>query len=492
MKRSVFDLPKWAADQVLKRIAFAVPVISASFLTASLAWAFPPAHHAPAASQPANSSPASNNHSTGSVPSAFSHSPMNSSPSHGRTGSAPPAVQDPGAMVSTPSIQYQATIGSVGSFGGAANHQSSFYQTQQLVPAWGQFGGGQMAGGRMAGSVPIFNPGYTFPIGVAVGFFQGPYSYGYSNNNMGTGIYSSQFVSNGIAPRPATSYFATPIYDWAPAYSVRQLASASYASTNYQNAALDPRSLLQRPLSPGDLNQFDPTDSLLDPFRSEKWRRELDRLVNETLAENGKSTLSGPWFKNRELRAPWGYRQSNYWGWGERGSAVLEEWLGSDWTRNATPVRYYTPDQVQVAYSVAVAEAEECLEIGQQELVYPGGWVPLGVFGLLPPRKANYAAAIQLAVDSRGVVRGYYVDAETKQVAELQGGFDRSTLRLAWSGRGSKVFEISALDLLQRESVVNVYNPADETIEAWEVFRDVRKQSLSTEQKRSSVAMNDH
>ncbi len=98
-----------------------------------------------------------------------------------------------------------------------------------------------------------------------------------------------------------------------------------------------------------------------------------------------------------------------------------------------------------------------------------------GVFGLLPPSESNYAATVQLSVNRQGAVRGYVVEMNTGEIYELSGGFDRRTLRIAWAVPGDDAyrFETTVANLLQSESLVNVYNPVDRTVGAWQLVRDL-------------------
>jgi hypothetical protein len=80
-----------------------------------------------------------------------------------------------------------------------------------------------------------------------------------------------------------------------------------------------------------------------------------------------------------------------------------------------------------------------------------------------------------LSVNRNGAVRGYAVETATGQVYEAIGGFDRSKLRIAWTfpGDESLRFETTAGNLLQGESLVNVYDPVDRSVGVWQVVRDI-------------------
>ena len=203
--------------------------------------------------------------------------------------------------------------------------------------------------------------------------------------------------------------------------------------------------------------------------------RNLKDLLTRTLAERGTAPHTGQWLTNQKYHPQWGYRQSANWAWGVAGYAVLDEWLGSNWNLAAEPVIYYTFDQVMPPYAVAAYGVDECLKLGNQSRRGADDWMPLGVFGLLPPGTAKYAASIQLAVNQNGEVRGYAIETATRSIREVAGRMDRSTKRLAWTfpGDGANKFETSAANLLAGESLVNVYNPVAGTMAAWQLIRDL-------------------
>jgi hypothetical protein len=203
--------------------------------------------------------------------------------------------------------------------------------------------------------------------------------------------------------------------------------------------------------------------------------RNLKDLLTRTLAERDTVPHTGQWLTNHKYHPQWGYRQSVNWAWGVAGYAALDEWLGSNWQLAAEPVIYYTADQVMPPYAVAVYGADECLKLGNQSLRGSDEWIPLGVFGLLPPGSVSYAASIQLAVNQNGEVKGYAIDSATRSIREVTGRMDRSTRRLVWTfpGDGANKFETSAANLFAGESLVNVYSPASGAMAAWQLIRDV-------------------
>lgn len=233
---------------------------------------------------------------------------------------------------------------------------------------------------------------------------------------------------------------------------------------------------LARPPRPAVENELPAPDS--DAFQNASpytLHHQLKDLLMRTLAERGAAPHTGQWLTNHNYHPQWGYRQSANWAWGVAGYAALDEWLGSNWQLTAEPVIYYTADQVMPPYSVAVYATDECLKLNDQSADGSDDWMPLGVFGLLPPGTANYAASLQLAVSQIGEVRGYAIETATRRIREVTGRMDRSTRRLAWmfSGEGAGKFETSAANLLAGESLVNVYDPVNGTMAAWQLIRDL-------------------
>lgn len=182
------------------------------------------------------------------------------------------------------------------------------------------------------------------------------------------------------------------------------------------------------------------------------------------------------WLKDHNIRPWWGARSSLWWAWGGAGLEGLNDWLGVNWYVDARPFIYYTGGQPLMPFDDALAIPSEVIAMGNQTGASAGDWIPLGVFGLLPPGAADYVATIQLAVNVNGTVRGYAVEAATGELFEVVGGLDRSKLRIAWAVPGDDAyqFETSVANLLQSESLVNVYDPVNREVNAWQIVRDIR------------------
>jgi hypothetical protein len=200
----------------------------------------------------------------------------------------------------------------------------------------------------------------------------------------------------------------------------------------------------------------------------------LNGLWTGSLAQPGAAPHTPQWLQSYNVSPWWGSTNPPDWAWGAAGLAGLDNWLGSDWSADAKPFIYYTGGKPLMLFDDAVSIPEEAIKIGNRELRPGDDWIPLGVFGLMPPDASEYAATIQLAVNRQGVVRGYAVETATGVLHKAIGGFDRSKLRIAWTfpGAGAYKFEASVANLLQSESLVNVYDPVDCLVSAWQIVRD--------------------
>jgi hypothetical protein len=202
----------------------------------------------------------------------------------------------------------------------------------------------------------------------------------------------------------------------------------------------------------------------------------LGNLMSSNRAAGGAAPHTSSWLNERRIQPWWGSVNEMYWSWGAAGLSGLNPWLGNNWSFEAPPFIYYTGGQPLMPFDDAIGIPEQAIMIGDQSAMDEEGWIPLGVFGLLPPGASDYVATIQLAVNQKGVVRGVALETGTGQVYEATGGFDRSKQRIAWTipGDDALKFETSLANLLQNESLVNVYDPVARTVNAWQVVRDLR------------------
>jgi hypothetical protein len=296
---------------------------------------------------------------------------------------------------------------------------------------------------------------------------------GFYNSTFGVPYATSYGQPDAAYPTfaPGPAFASQPTVTGYDGYNQPDVAN-SLANLSFDNSLYTRRQQLygsiRQPLIP--VPNVEPTAA--------EWHHILDVLLTNRLVERGTAPFTRAWLKDHKYVAPWGYRQSKQWAWGSTGFEVLNEWLGTDWNLNASPIIYYGQNDVQVPYPVAAVATEECLALADQKITFDPKWMPLGVFGLLPPRAGTFATTVQLAVNRQGLIRGYAIDSETKRIGEVRGALDRSTLRLAFSisgtdgGSDARKFETSAVNLLQGESLVNVYQPGEQTVAAWDVVRD--------------------
>ncbi len=94
-----------------------------------------------------------------------------------------------------------------------------------------------------------------------------------------------------------------------------------------------------------------------------------------------------------------------------------------------------------------------------------GDWLPLGVFGLMPPDQKTPEMVFQLAVNKAGIVQGNYYDPISENVLPVHGSVDKRDQRIAWSVGKNKtlVIETGLYNLTQNESTALVHYSADNT-----------------------------
>lgn len=94
-------------------------------------------------------------------------------------------------------------------------------------------------------------------------------------------------------------------------------------------------------------------------------------------------------------------------------------------------------------------------------------WLPLGVFGLMPPNAKTPSYIVQLAVDKSGVVRGNCYEEATKQTMPLQGAVDKKTQRVAWRTGDNQdmVVEMGLYSLTQNEATALVHFGSNKTVQ---------------------------
>jgi hypothetical protein len=93
-------------------------------------------------------------------------------------------------------------------------------------------------------------------------------------------------------------------------------------------------------------------------------------------------------------------------------------------------------------------------------------WQPLGVFGLITGDEQQPDHIFQLAINSKGIIRGNYYDAVVDNTVPVYGSVDPKTQRAAWSAGDKKtvVFETGLNNLTQDETTVLVHRGTEQTM----------------------------
>lgn len=141
--------------------------------------------------------------------------------------------------------------------------------------------------------------------------------------------------------------------------------------------------------------------------------------------------------------------------WFAAGWASSAAWRACTWNSAATYVGYTETPPVYYDYGNNITYQDDVVyingdEVGTSEEYYEqaatlattgaeadapadGDWLPLGVFALTKPDKAQSAVTIQLAVNKDGVIRGNYTDTNTDKTQLIQGSIDKQTQRAAFT-----------------------------------------------------------
>ncbi len=185
----------------------------------------------------------------------------------------------------------------------------------------------------------------------------------------------------------------------------------------------------------------------------------------------------------------WGINRHLYWAWGLAGLGCLTGWLGNNWWNNALPITYWAGglDGTGMTYDQVIGPVDSTIQMGGPTVALNDAddWTPIGVFGLIPPGSDDIVASVQLAVNQSGIVRGYQTDLATDDVVDVYGGTARqnsfiggqqeqgSILRISWQANADDSYKFdTTLDaLVQSESVVNVFDPLDQSVSVWQVVR---------------------
>ena len=125
------------------------------------------------------------------------------------------------------------------------------------------------------------------------------------------------------------------------------------------------------------------------------------------------------------------------------------------------------PDAVYVNGDPAGSPREYADEAGQ--IAAAGGaqsdpdarWQPLGVFAMSEADQAQPNDLFQLAVNSKGVIRGNYHDIQTNETTPLAGSVDPQSQRAAWTigGDQTPIYEAGIANLTRDQTTMLVHTP---------------------------------
>ena len=162
------------------------------------------------------------------------------------------------------------------------------------------------------------------------------------------------------------------------------------------------------------------------------------------------------------------------WGWG--GSQPLYYDYGDGGNV------YYEGDNVYIdgevastaeAYTDSAYELAEAGSEAQPSEVKEGEWMSLGVFAVADQEKGDPNMFLQLAVNKDGVISGSYYNESTENSQTVQGSFDKTTQRAAWTIGDNKntVFDTGIYNLTKDETQVLVHFGKRET---WHIVQQQR------------------
>ncbi|MGO9115362.1 MAG: hypothetical protein ACLP9L_39625 [Thermoguttaceae bacterium] len=174
---------------------------------------------------------------------------------------------------------------------------------------------------------------------------------------------------------------------------------------------------------------------------------------------------------------PWAWLPAGYaaadWtaaAWATANWASVGTWLGySNWepyTYNYGNTIVYNGGNVYYGSQPAGTTQEYYQEAvnlastsGSADVPPDAQWLPLGVFGLMANGKKTPDMIFQLAVDTKGAIRGNYFDQVTQTNLPVAGAVNKKSQRVAWkvaTGKGI-VVETGLYNLTQNESTALVH-----------------------------------
>lgn len=121
----------------------------------------------------------------------------------------------------------------------------------------------------------------------------------------------------------------------------------------------------------------------------------------------------------------------------------------------------YTQQASQLAAAGASADVNEKEQ-----------WMPLGVFALSESGQTKSDSVVELAVNSKGIIRGNYTNTKTKKTQQVQGSIDKKSQRAAWTVGDDKntVYDTGIYNLTKDEAPLLVHIGKDQT-QQWLMVR---------------------
>lgn len=101
-----------------------------------------------------------------------------------------------------------------------------------------------------------------------------------------------------------------------------------------------------------------------------------------------------------------------------------------------------------------------------------GGWLSLGVFGMVQGQQTDPTVIFQLAVNHDGTVRGNYYNTLTNTTLPVHGAVDKKTQRVAWTVGDNKttIYDTGLYNLTKDQAPALVHMGKDKTQE-WLMVR---------------------
>ncbi len=199
------------------------------------------------------------------------------------------------------------------------------------------------------------------------------------------------------------------------------------------------------------------------------------------VAANRWVNSAGIWHGGWAATHPWAWRPAAYtaaawatacWAWADW--PALGSWI----SYNPTPVYYdygntitlddgnvYYGDEPVATQQQYYQEAQNIADQGGADNGDSGDWLPLGVFGLIPPGQKTPTMVFQLAINKQGIIKGNYYDEIADTNVPVHGSLNKTNQRVAWQIGKNKnlVIDTGIYNLTMNDSQALVHNGPDNT-----------------------------